>query len=67
MLRLVGGDEFAQSQLDSMSSWDCNLFGGQASLVYTVFMVIKRTSHAVYDTKYHLVWAPKNRKWILQG
>jgi putative transposase len=27
-------------------------------------MVIKRTSHAVYDTKYHLVWAPKYRKWI---
>jgi putative transposase len=30
-------------------------------------MTIKRTSHAVYDTKYHLVWAPKYRKWILQG
>ncbi len=30
-------------------------------------MVIKRTSHAVYDTKYHLVWAPKYRKWILRG
>jgi len=27
----------------------------------------KRTSHAVYDTKYHLVWAPKYRKWILRG
>jgi putative transposase len=27
-------------------------------------MTIKRTSHAVYDTKYHLVWAPKYRKWI---
>lgn len=25
------------------------------------------TSHAVYDTKYHLVWAPKYRKWILRG
>ena len=23
-------------------------------------------SHAVYDTKYHLVWAPKYRKWILK-
>lgn len=30
-------------------------------------MGIKRTSHAVYDTKYHLVWAPKYRKWILRG
>ncbi len=27
-------------------------------------MVIRRTAHAVYDTKYHLVWAPKYRKWI---
>lgn len=27
-------------------------------------MVLKRTSHAVYDTRYHLVWAPKYRKWI---
>ena len=26
-----------------------------------------RASHAVYDTKYHLVWAPKYRKWILRG
>jgi putative transposase len=30
-------------------------------------MSIKRTSHTVYDTKYHLVWAPKYRKWILRG
>ena len=30
-------------------------------------MVTKRASHCVYDTKYHLVWAPKYRKWILQG
>ncbi len=29
-------------------------------------MVIRRTSHAVYDTRYHLVWAPKYRKWILK-
>ena len=28
-------------------------------------MSIKRLSHAVYDTRYHLVWAPKYRKWIL--
>ena len=27
-------------------------------------MAVKRTSHAVYDAKYHLVWAPKYRRWI---
>jgi putative transposase len=27
-------------------------------------MVIRRTAHAVYDTKYHLVWTPKYRKWV---
>jgi putative transposase len=30
-------------------------------------MAIKRTSHAVYDVRYHLVWAPKYRKWVLRG
>jgi putative transposase len=30
-------------------------------------MDIKGTSQAVYDTRYHLVWAPKYRKWILRG
>ncbi len=30
-------------------------------------MRLKRTSHAVCNTKYHLVWAPKYRKWILRG
>jgi len=30
-------------------------------------MAIRRTAHAVYDTKYHLVWAPKYRKWIRRG
>ena len=30
-------------------------------------MTVKRTSHTVYDTKYHLVWAPKYREWILRG
>lgn len=30
-------------------------------------MTIKRASHAVYDTRYHLVWAPKYRKWIMRG
>ena len=29
-------------------------------------MELKRTSHALYDTKYHLVWAPRYRKWILR-
>jgi len=30
-------------------------------------MALRRTSHAVYDTRYHLVWTPKYRKWILRG
>lgn len=30
-------------------------------------MALRRISHAVYDTRYHLVWAPKYRKWILRG
>ena len=25
-------------------------------------MVLRKTSHAVYDTKYHVVWCPKYRK-----
>ena len=29
-------------------------------------MIIKRISHAVYYTRYNLVWAPKYRKWILK-
>jgi len=29
-------------------------------------MTIKRTSHSVYDTSYHLVWCPKYRKKIFQ-
>ena len=29
-------------------------------------MSLRRQSHAVYDTKYHLVWTPKYRKWILR-
>ncbi len=28
-------------------------------------MVLKSTSHAVYEAKYHLVWCPKYRKRIL--
>jgi putative transposase len=29
-------------------------------------MAIRRTSHAVYDTCYHLVWCPKYRKKIFE-
>jgi len=28
---------------------------------------VKRAKHAVYDLKYHFVWAPKYRKLVLQG
>ena len=30
-------------------------------------MPTRRTSHTAYDAKYHLVWAPKYRKWVLRG
>ncbi len=30
-------------------------------------MVVRRTKHAVFDLKYHLVWIPKYRKHILEG
>ena len=30
-------------------------------------MGIRRTGHAVYDLKYHLVWVPKYRAQILKG
>jgi putative transposase len=30
-------------------------------------MGLRRTKHAVYDLKYHLVWIPKYRKDILSG
>jgi len=30
-------------------------------------MELKRTSDVVYDTKYHLAWTPKYRKWVLRG
>ena len=30
-------------------------------------MALRRSSHNVYDTQYHLVWAPKYRKKILTG
>ncbi|MCA9501153.1 MAG: IS200/IS605 family transposase, partial [Nitrospira sp.] len=29
-------------------------------------MPLKRTSHALYDTKYQLAWAPKYRRWIVR-
>jgi len=29
-------------------------------------VTIKRTSHSVYDTSYHLVWCPKYRKKIFE-
>jgi len=47
-----------------MKSFSCRR---QEGICYTGSMVLRRTSHAVYDTKYHLVWAPKYRKWILRG
>ena len=30
-------------------------------------MGVRRTKHAVYDLKYHLVWIPKYRKDVLSG
>jgi putative transposase len=30
-------------------------------------MASRRTSHAVYETKYPLVWTPKSRKGMLRG
>jgi putative transposase len=30
-------------------------------------MGLRRTSHAVYDAAYHLVWCPKYRKKIFEG
>jgi len=30
-------------------------------------IIRRRLRHAVYDTRYHLVWVPKYRKWILKG
>ena len=30
-------------------------------------MGIRRTKHAIYDLKYHLVWIPKYRKPVLSG
>ena len=30
-------------------------------------MAIRGAAHAIYDTRYHIVWAPKYRKWIVRG
>jgi putative transposase len=30
-------------------------------------MALRCTSHALYDTKYHLVWTPKYRRWVERG
>jgi putative transposase len=30
-------------------------------------MAIRRASHCGCDTRYHLVWAPKYRKWVQLG
>ena len=38
-----------------------------AEIRYNASVVLRRTSHAAYDTAYHLVWSPKYRKKILQG
>ena len=35
--------------------------------MYNYGMGVRRTKHAVYDLKYHLVWVPKYRKHILSG
>ena len=37
------------------------------SVRYIIRMVFRRTSHAVYDTLYRLVWSPKYRRDVLQG
>ena len=29
-------------------------------------MILKRTSHSVYDTRYHLVWCPKYRRDVFK-
>ena len=34
---------------------------------YNESMALRRGSHSIYDTQYHLVWAPKYRKKILRG
>ncbi len=40
--------------------------GGRPRLRYHGRMPLNRTSREVDDTKYHLVWAPKYRRWIIR-
>ena len=35
--------------------------------MYNYGMGVRRTKHAVYDLKYHLVWIPKYRRDVLSG
>ncbi len=35
--------------------------------MYNYDMGVRRTRHAVYDLKYHVVWIPKYRKDVLSG
>jgi putative transposase len=37
---------------------------GGTLIVIQFSMTLRRTPHALYDTKYHLVWTPKYRRWI---
>ena len=34
---------------------------------YNEVVALRRAAHSIYDTQYHIVWAPKYRKKILQG
>ena len=34
---------------------------------YNKVVALRRAAHSLYDTQYHIVWAPRYRKKILQG
>ena len=53
MLRLSVGDEKRSRDFR------------KGNLLYNSWAMLKSTSHAVYETKYHMVWCPKYRKRIL--
>ena len=36
-------------------------------VVIELCMALGRTPHTLYDTKYHVVWTPKYRRWIESG
>ena len=36
-------------------------------MALSIGMPIRRAPHAVYDTRYHIVWAPKYHKLIVRG